>query len=107
MHETRRLANWRTYLHDYPWACVGAAVAVGYLAVPNRPQIVTPNPDDLAKLAKRNQLVVKQSPKGTTTQNFARTSATFLGNMLLRAAVAFIGQQVGRVGVKAADPHGQ
>ncbi len=94
--ETRRLVDWRTYIREYPWACVGAAIAIGFLAVPERPQIVSPDADDLEQLAKRNKLVVKQSPKGSTTQSLARTSATFLGNMLLRSAVAYLGQRVGR-----------
>ena len=94
--ETRRLVDWRTYVREYPWACVGAAIAIGFLAVPDRPKIVSPDADDLAELAKRNQLVVRQSPKRRRTQSLARTSATFLGNMLLRSAVTYLGQRVGR-----------
>lgn len=94
--ETRRLVDWRTYVREYPWACVGAAMAVGFFIVPDRPKIVSPDADDLAQLAKRNQLVVRQSPKGGRTQSLARTSAAFLGNMLLRSAVAYVGQRVGK-----------
>lgn len=32
----RDLRDWRSYVRSYPWVCLGAAVAVGYLIVPRR-----------------------------------------------------------------------
>ena len=32
----RDLRDWRSYVRTYPWVCVGAALAVGYLLVPRR-----------------------------------------------------------------------
>lgn len=36
----REVTDWRHYVRNYPWACLGAAAAVGYLMVPSRSQVV-------------------------------------------------------------------
>jgi hypothetical protein len=40
----RTLSDWRYYVRNYPWACMGAAAFVGYLLVPSRVTITTPAP---------------------------------------------------------------
>lgn len=101
---TRQLADYRYYVKQFPWAAVGAAFAIGFFAVPQKPRIVTPDSDQLAALARRNQLVVKQRPKGTKTQSAAVSAATFLGNMLLRASLAYVGQRIGAVAERNPPP---
>ena len=32
----RDMGEWRSYVRTYPWVCLGAALAVGYLIVPRR-----------------------------------------------------------------------
>ena len=32
----RDMGDWRSYVRTYPWICLGAALAVGYLIVPGR-----------------------------------------------------------------------
>jgi len=93
--QTKQLADYHYYVERHPWLCIGAAALIGFLAVPQRPQIVTPDPDDLATLAKRNQLVVKKSPKGSKSTSAAQTAARFLGHLLVRATVSYVGQKLG------------
>lgn len=68
-HHANRLADWRFYVRQYPWAALGAAAAVGYLIVPKRSRVVHIDAEALATLAKRQELVVgtknaKQQSKG-------------------------------------------
>ena len=38
----RTLSDWRYYVRNYPWACLGAAAFVGYLLVPPRIAVAAP-----------------------------------------------------------------
>jgi len=55
----RELTDWPTYVRAYPWLCVGAAFAAGFLIVPSRPLVIRPDAEGLVELARRNKLVVK------------------------------------------------
>jgi hypothetical protein len=49
----KEFTDWRTYVRSYPWACVGVAAAIGYLVVPSRVELESPDVDTLLELAKR------------------------------------------------------
>jgi hypothetical protein len=55
----RELTDWPAYVRAYPWVCVGAAFAVGFLIVPSRPTVIRPDAEGLMELARRNKLIVK------------------------------------------------
>lgn len=55
----RALADWRYYVERFPFAAAGLAVAAGFLLVPKRSQVIVPDPETLAALAKTNQVWVK------------------------------------------------
>jgi hypothetical protein len=55
----QQIGDWTVYVRAYPWLCVGAAVAAGFLMVPSRSVIVKPDAEGLIELARRNKLVVK------------------------------------------------
>lgn len=60
-HEMADVAN---YVRAYPWLCVGAAVAAGYLIVPQRMVTLRPDAEALIELARKHQLVV-QTPEAS------------------------------------------
>ena len=59
MNSAQNMGDWTRYVRAYPWLCVGAALAAGYLVVPMRPLVVHPDPKTLFKLAKEHDLVMK------------------------------------------------
>jgi hypothetical protein len=101
----RNLTDWRYYVKAAPWGAVGAAAAIGYFIVPRRIQIVQPNADEIAKLAKRHQIVVEHKAKAEAKQGGpAQLVMTMLANAMLRAVTAYASQQAGKVfGQQAAD----
>ncbi len=92
----RELSDWRYYVRRHPWACVGAAAAVGFLAVPRRLQVVTPDAESLAKLAKQNRLVVTPRVEPQKSGGLTASLLTLGANMLFRSAIAFVGQQMAK-----------
>lgn len=101
----RNLTDWRYYVKAAPWGAVGAAAAIGYLIVPRRIHIVQPDADEIAKLAKRHQIVVEHKAKAEAKQGGpAQLVMTMLANAMLRAVTAYASQQAGKVfGQQAAD----
>lgn len=94
----RNLADWRYYVKAAPWGAIGAAVAAGYFIVPRRIQIVQPDADEIAKLAKRHQIVVEHKARAEAKQGGpAQLVMTMLANAMLRAATAYVSQQAGKV----------
>ena len=53
------MADIGRYVRAYPWLCVGAAVAAGYLIVPQRSVVIQPDAEALIELARKHKLVVK------------------------------------------------
>lgn len=95
---TRTMMDWRSYLKRYPWICLGAALAAGFVIVPKRVELISPDLDALLELAKRNKLVVKTNPKAQARSGLSGTVLTFLGNAVVRAGIAYAGQHLGTVG---------
>jgi len=55
----RELTDWHFYVERFPFVAAAGALLVGYLVVPKRPQVIVPNAETLATLAKNNQVWVK------------------------------------------------
>jgi hypothetical protein len=47
VHGARQLSDWKYYVRRHPWACVGSAFALGFLAMPARRKSL---PEDLQKV---------------------------------------------------------
>jgi hypothetical protein len=100
----RELADWRYYVRRFPWAALSVAGALGYLAVPRRLEIMSPDAKTLETLARKNHLVVESKPQAAQKTNLVDTMLTMTGNVLLRAGTAYLGQKIGKLfGETAAD----
>ena len=58
----RTMVNWKHYVKTYPWVCLGAAVAVGFLIVPKRSREIRPDVATLTEMARTGHLVVQPAP---------------------------------------------
>jgi len=79
-----QMTDWTRYVRAYPWLCAGAALAAGYMLVPQRPVIVRPDADGLIELAKRHKLVVKMNESAT------QRGGGLLGQIISVAAAALL-----------------
>lgn len=94
----RILADWRYYVHAYPWAAAAAALAAGYLLVPRRIEIVSPDAETLLDLARRNRIVVEANPRREKRERSLLNSMfTLAANAAVRGLIAFVGQQAGKL----------
>jgi hypothetical protein len=84
----RDMGKWRYYVRTYPWICLGAALAVGYVIVPRRAvgtQSDAHKPDELDK---------PNSPPKDTARGIL---LAFVGNLVMRGAAAYVGQQAAKL----------
>lgn len=100
----RELTDWQYYVKRFPWASLACASALGYLIVPRKLQIVRPDAKTVEHLARSNRLVVEHKPKGTERPGLIGSALQLTSNMILRAGIAYLGQQAGRLfGEQAAE----
>jgi hypothetical protein len=104
VENARNMADWRYYVRNYPWATLGAAVAIGYLVVPNRVQMITPDAKELLKLARKQKLVVEPKPQAEPKSTVGGQVFNMLASMLTRGLIAYAGQKLGKTaGHKTAE----
>jgi hypothetical protein len=91
------ITDWKYYVRRYPWACMAGVAALGYLAVPKRLEIVRPDPETLAELARTNRLVVNPQAQPKPRGGTVGSMFGFLANTFVRAAMGYMGQQAGKI----------
>jgi len=92
---TRGMGEWRWYVRSYPWVCLGAALAVGYLIVPRRPLELHPDAQTSAELGNQSRLLAtSQLPP---TGNARGMLLAFVGNLVMRGIASYVGQQAGKL----------
>lgn len=90
------LTDWRYYVERHPWICVSAAAVIGYLLVPPRYEIVSPDAKTLLKLAERNRLVVEANPDPVPRGGLLGRVLGTAGRLLIREALSYAGRRVGQ-----------
>ena len=104
VENARDMADWRYYVRNYPWATLGAAVAIGYLVVPNRVQMIAPDASELLKLARKQKLVVEPKPQAEPKSTVGGQVFNMLASMLTRGLITYAGQKLGKTaGKKTAE----
>ncbi len=78
------LVEWRHYVKNYPWICVGAACAIGYAIVPQR-RVSFGKVN--RTLADHSRLLTKSHASSTSSVRSA--VLMFAGNLLWRSALSY------------------
>lgn len=93
---TRELADWQTYVKQYPWLCLGAAFAAGFIAVPKKINMISPDADTLLELANRHKLVVEPKPKASKGAGIGGNLLKLVGTIAVRSALGYAGHFIGK-----------
>lgn len=92
VHQIKRsaatLTDWQYYIRNYPWLSIGAASLVGYLLVPRKLEIQSPDAETLSKLARKNRLVVEHQPEKQASHGGLQSAASFLTGLVVKAVAA-------------------
>lgn len=91
----REMGQWRSYVRSYPWVCLGAALAVGYLIVPRRAFGIQPDAQTVAEPANHSRApaISQLSPR----RNARGILLAFVGSLVMRGVASYVGQHVGKL----------
>ena len=90
----RVMTDWHYYVRSYPWLCLGAAAAVGYLLVPSRVQVFKPDAQMLADLVRQHQVAVKSEVKPQPSSGLLGGLVNMAAGAALQGAMAIASQQL-------------
>lgn len=90
----RDMTDWTTYVRAYPWLCLGAAAAAGFLIIPSRSQIIKPDAEVLMELARRNKLVVQMDGEPKKKQSLVGGLLGLAASTLLQGGLAIATKQL-------------
>ncbi len=88
------LLDWQYYIRNHPWESLGFAALVGYLIVPRKLEIKSPDPKTLEKLARKHHLVVEEKPKAEAKGGLIGGAFSFLSGLVLKTAMLQLGNQL-------------
>ena len=90
----RVMADWHYYVRTYPWLCVGAAAAVGFMLVPPRVHVVRPDPAHVAELVRQHQVAVKAEIKPKPAMGILDSLINMAAGIALQGAMAVARHQL-------------
>jgi len=88
------MTDWQYYVRSYPWICLGAAAAVGYLLVPSRVEVFKPDPQTLAELVRQHQVAVKTEVKPQPSGGLLGGLVNIAAGAALQGASAIASRQL-------------
>lgn len=91
----RTKVDWRHYVKTYPWMCLGAVVALGFLIVPKRSGETRADLATLTEQTRTGHLVVKPAP--AATHGLIDTLLATVANIAVCTATAYLGRSAGRL----------
>ncbi|MEX0728616.1 MAG: hypothetical protein WD065_20250 [Planctomycetaceae bacterium] len=102
---TKTLLDWHYYVRHYPWACVGVSTLVGFLVVPRKLEMKSPDVETLEKLARKHQLVVRPYSQAQAEKGLFSTAFSFLMGLVVRTAMTQLGAQIAHTMDRLSERH--
>jgi hypothetical protein len=86
----RSMVDWKHYVKTYPWLCLGAAAAVGFLFVPKRPRAVSTSTTSPAKSPETGHRAADSTPSAVRGVVDMLVAAAV--SLAVRETAAYVGQ---------------
>lgn len=107
VHTAKTLTDWRYYVKNHPWACLGAAFTAGFLLMPKRK---LPKEDDarkLIELLKSNKIslgALGATPSGPGNGGLAKALIAMAAPAMMRAVMTYAGERFAAGGAPSEVP---
>lgn len=103
MDAARVLTQWQTYVRRYPWACLGAAAAVGYFVVPSQTRVIKPDTESLMELARSKKLVVQVDSTAAKQPGMMKGLLGMAAGTAMQIGMAIVSKQLNQFLASAAQ----
>jgi hypothetical protein len=98
----RSMVDWKHYVGAYPWVCLGAAAALGFLLVPKRPTASDAHPVAPSGPAKSDPPAANSAP--AATHGWVDALVVAAAGIAVREAIAYLGKNAGKLLEMARHP---
>ena len=85
------------YVRKFPLACVGLALVAGYALVPSKKREFQPTDEQLERLVRSGEVKVRTAQQRSAGKDLVQKLALGVGTVAARAAMAYVGKQLGQV----------
>ena len=82
------------YIRKFPWATLAVAAAVGYILVPKKKQVISPDPEMLAELVRKQQVRLDSSQAAKSSQSMLQSLAVMGLTWAVRAGMSYITERL-------------
>jgi len=100
----RVMTDWTFYVRRFPWATVAVAAAAGFMLIPKKKQVITPDQDTLAEMVRNKQLRLDVDHK-QEKPGMMRAVLTMAVTWLAKTGMSYMGERVRTVGAQKAHEH--
>lgn len=97
----RQLTSPLYYVRRFPLLVVAGAAVVGYVLIPKKKQVVTPDPEMLAELVRSQQIKVETTKASADSQGLVRSLVVLGLTWAVRTGLSYLGQQLTAAAMKA------
>ena len=91
----RDMGKWRYYVRTYPWVCLGAALAAGFLIVPRRSIGMQPDAQKADELPKPSPVL--ETTTSSLTSNVVAIVLPLVGNLVMRGIATYVWKQADKL----------
>jgi hypothetical protein len=105
--QARELASPMFYIRRYPWASAAAAIAVGYLLVPKKRQVIKPDPEMLAELVRKQQVKLDTGKVSQDKQTMLQSLAMMGLTWAVKAGMNYATQHLATMAMNRPAPPAQ
>lgn len=95
--DAHRWLDWKHYVGQYPLVSVGLAAVAGYLLIPGKSKPTELRLDEMSRSELLKQFGSLGKAAVPPQPSLLSSAINLTTNMLIRAAIAYAGQQVGKV----------
>jgi hypothetical protein len=106
VHEVGRnarvMTDWTFYVRRFPWAMVTIAAVVGFMLVPRKKAIISPDQEALADMVRKKQLRLDVDHK-VEKQGMLKSLLTMAAAWAVKTAMAYTGERIRTAAVSKAQ----
>ena|SRR5688572_24555696 len=97
----RVMTDWKFYVGRFPWAALGLAALAGFMAVPKKRAVISPDQEALAELVRKKHLRLNVDHKQEKPGLVSAIVAT-AASVVAKAAMGYFGERMRTAAVQKA-----
>jgi hypothetical protein len=94
--KARVMTDWTFYVRRFPWVTAGLATAAGFMLIPKKKAVISPDQDALAEMVRKKQLRLDVDHKSEKPSLFS-TLLMMVATGAAKTAMGYLGERMKNV----------